>query len=100
MGLGLADVLGFGRAMNAIRRRRQIDPNQSHWVVWSRLNRQLVISFYAFPCEFRVVVVIRIPGDTPHFKSACRGRLLFTANRRGVERDKVSAPIIGADVTC
>jgi hypothetical protein len=38
VGLGLADLVGLGRAVDAVRGCSEIDPNQTDWIVRSRFD--------------------------------------------------------------
>src|SRR5215472_9298356 len=63
MRFGLADLLRRRRAMYAVARRAQIDPDDADWILRPRSDCKFVLGLHAFEAETRVVTVGRIVRD-------------------------------------
>src|SRR5438045_3250498 len=93
MRLRLADLVGLGRAVDAVTFGRKGDPDEAHRVVRPRPDRHRVPDLLFLEVVSRVVGVGRVLGHRPHDETPARRRLLGAADRGGVECDQ---PIVGA----
>src|SRR5205823_3639355 len=89
----LADGAWSGRAVNAVGRRRKIDPDEPDRIVRPRLHREGMLRLDSLEGEFRIVVVVRIVGDARDLERAARRRLLGAADRGGKIRDQRAVTI-------
>ena len=75
MRFGLADLFRRRRAMDAVARRAQIDPDDADWILRTRSDRKLVLGLHAFEGETRVVMIGRVVRDALDLELAARRRL-------------------------
>src|SRR5262249_8465406 len=80
MRFGLADLLRRRRAMNAIARRAQIDPDDADRILRSRSDRKFVLGLHAFETEPRVVAIGRVVGDALDLELSAWRRLFGAAD--------------------
>src|SRR5215472_17580137 len=60
MRFGFADLLRRRRAMDAVARRAQIDPDDADWIFRTRSDRKFVLGLHAFEAETRIVMIGRV----------------------------------------
>jgi hypothetical protein len=98
MRCGLSDLCRIRRTVNAVRTGGQINPDQANGILRTRSDGEGFVRSYAPPGKPRIVVVIWIPGDASHFKSASWCGPFLAANGGGIEAKELSHLVIGAHV--
>src|SRR5215831_385753 len=93
MGLGLADLFGSGRPVNAVTCLGQIDPDQPYGIVGTGRDGELSISPHTFELELRIVVIGGVLDNPAHVVSTAWCWFFATADRCRIESDQfVVAP--------
>src|SRR5690242_15173119 len=85
--LGVADSRRLRGSVQAVVLFAQIDPYNSYWVVWSRLDRGLRVGRLCVPEQIRVVLEVRHPGDRANLPLPDWQGVMAAAARDGREKD-------------
>ena len=94
--LGLAHLFGVRRAVNAVARDAQVDPDRAHRIVRASRDGELLLRLDLLPGELRIVLVDRVRCDSLHFVHAARGWIVLTADRNRIERDQLAVLVENA----
>src|SRR5262249_17353160 len=79
--------------MDAVARRGQIDPNDTNRILRPRLDRKIVLRFYAFEAEPRVVMIGRVVCHTLDLELSAWCRLFGAPDRSGVKCHQIAVAI-------
>jgi len=82
--LRLANFARFWSAMNAVTFTRQTNPNDTHWIVGTRLDSERLRSSNSLEGVSRIVAISRILLYSRYFQGAAWGWLLFTSDGRRI----------------
>ena len=96
MAFGLADLGGVGRAVDAVGRLRQRDPDRADRAVGARRDGQDLVVVALLEVEVRIVGVFRIEGDAGDLVGAGRRRRVGRADGGGIGDDQLAGSVIGA----
>ena len=83
MRLDMADLRRLRRAVDAVMRLRQIDPDDADRIVRSGLERRLAVAGRGVPEQIGVVVKLRIALNPVHLPRADRQRIVVTSAGNG-----------------
>ena len=98
MAFGLADLRRIGRAVDAVGRLRQRDPDRADRTVGARRNGQDLVVVALLEVDVRIVGVVRIEGDAGDLVGARRRRRVGRADGGGIGGDQLARCVIGADL--
>ncbi|MNU95897.1 hypothetical protein D3C71_859200 [compost metagenome] len=98
MAVGLADLGRFRRAVNAVGRLRQGNPDRADRAVRTRRDLQDLVVLALLEVDFRIVGVARIERDALHRMRAARRRRIRGADGGGIGGDQIAVLTISEDL--
>src|SRR5690242_10913975 len=90
MGVGLADLRGLRRAVDAVALTRQPDPHKANRIVWAWRNHERLLRAHALESIFGIVAVVRVLGHAAYLELAARCRLLGASGGDREETDQLA----------